>query len=453
MSKRLGVNYPSDHKAVFIPRYNRLYDPRLLPEPRPTFRSVVVSPHFKNVRDYVYTDPQGNLQKGSQVSEGTSFVRSSSFSGYTNPFWKSQIIKGQNACTDANGTRYLFDVGWFTALADSNDDAKPPTRYKTEWYGYPSISVPDNYQPDAPTITSVTNRAISKFFDRADAALSSVESGQDFGEIRQSLDSMIRPLNSLRSHVLSYFPSVKKLKGKYKKVPDLKKALADTYLEWTFGWRPLALDVADAYVGLQNRKRFFDIVPIKSSAKQDFHGSSDSGIIDTSGDGQLKLWLTTQSNSVYSVRYKGAVRTGAVNSQVSVSQVLQIDLPHFLPTAWDLLPYSFIVDYFTNIGDIIRAYSFRTSSVLWCVKTTRVENRKVFVHEVRPDIPPTWKNFASLPGVSHSSCSQVSFVRTSVDAAYLRPKLNFSIPTSAKPWINLGALMLARSLPLVPFFK
>jgi hypothetical protein len=48
---------------------------------------------------------------------------------------------------------------------------------------------------------------------------------------------------------------------------------------------------------------------------------------------------------------------------------------NFLPTAWELIPYSFLVDYFTNISTIIDAWSFINGNLAWAYKTERSEIR------------------------------------------------------------------------------
>jgi len=438
-------------EAVIFERRHRTLAPSL--SPRIRFRTSFVSPKSVSWNDTKSWDGAGNQSSSNtQVRSGVNFDYVNTFSGVSNPFWKDEIRQGRNAGTAASGGRTTYEIGFFSAFMEAYDASIPPNRYQSEWYGHPFVDLPSGPAPQSSTVTSVTNRAISRFLDHADNARSSVESGQDFGEVRESLTSLVNPLSSLRRHVLSYFPSLKKVRAKYRKPIDLKKALADTYLEWTFGWKPLSSDIAQAYVGLQNRNRQFQLVPIHGSAKERFSGSQSSVLNAVDSQSLLEQRTNTRSYSEYSVKFRGVVKTGAVNGSISAGQVLQLDLPHFLPTAWDLLPYSFIVDYFTNVGDVIRAYSMRKSDISWCMKTVRTVRHSDFSHTIH-DAGNNWKlRGLYSPGDCNSMVETVSFQRSPTDPQTLLPSLMFEIP-HGKPWVNIGALILSRIKPLVPFFR
>jgi len=383
-----------------------------------------------------------------------------SFVGEKLPNWKSIIRSGGNATTPASGVKYHIDqafqsigVGYrhlpdYDFWTQSNNG---------EIYGYVNLDIPSFFTPPLDVVASVTNRVIRRFLEKSESVRSSVESGQDFGEYKESLESMIRPLSSLKKHVLGYFPSLMKVKKRYRDVVSLKKALTDTYLEWTFGWKPLAADVADAFVGLQNRSRFSNRQMVSASASETFGGNSEEiGGLFTIGP--LVISQTKKSYSSFTMRYKGAIETSVKkDGLISRSQVLQLDLPHFLPTAWDLLPYSFIADYFTNVGDIIRAFSLIDCRPSWGVKTIRTRgiieygplmHGKPFYSPGQASTIFKWSSGGS------SKYVKTSFQRTALDPSIdFIPSFQFSLPTSHKPWENLAVLLLAHSNSLVPFFK
>jgi hypothetical protein len=47
---------------------------------------------------------------------------------------------------------------------------------------------------------------------------------------------------------------------------------------------------------------------------------------------------------------------------------------NWLPTAWELLPYSFVYDYFANIGDIINAATVQQSDMTFGNRLIRTHN-------------------------------------------------------------------------------
>lgn len=381
-----------------------------------------------------------------------SVSRSIGFFGTSNPFWKSQIRNHVSATTNANGdditshVDYLFAQGQMTYIG--NDPHRGETS-KSVVYGYPVYDVyPSTASvPDSSKVTEVNNRAIRKFLQACHDAQGRIEAGQDLGELTQTIESIVNPLGSLRRHVLSYFTSVSKLRRKYKRFRDAKKAIADTYLEWTFGWNPLVADITDAYNAL-HKVVMTDAQVVSASASID-HTGSDQSWSPPSGSA-----LTASGHLVvyskYSIRYKGAVRNNNVNGFLPQSQIFGFLPSDFLPTLWELLPYSFVADYFINIGDVIDALCFRTSDLGWCVKTIRALTRYTYsVREYKLALTPSWRSdFLTYSG-GNAVFQAKSFTRNGIDPRELVPQLQFHLPLSAKPWENISALLVSQHKKIV----
>jgi hypothetical protein len=128
-----------------------------------------------------------------------------------------------------------------------------------------------------------------------------------------------------------------------------------------------------------------------------------------------------------------------------LSQELQLDLPHFLPTVWDLIPYSFVVDYFTNIGDYLSGLSLRFSDVSWGCKTVSTESGYLFGpwYWGPNSVPQNQEELAVCYG-GGGSWNNRRGTRSILTPSDLAPKLQFSLPFSSRPWENIGALILSR---------
>jgi hypothetical protein len=372
-----------------------------------------------------------------------------SFDGIDNPYWKVYVKQGNDATTSAvaSETRItstpFIDALWFLDTGFN--------QIYQSFTGNPVEVLPALPVAGAPgsTVSSVTNRALSQFVDKAKAALSSFESGQDLGEIKQTIESIIHPMKSLREHVSSYFSSVKKLKNRYKKAHELKKALADTYLEWTFGWKPLTYDIGQGISDLTNKSARLPNAPISSHAKEKFQ--HDVVIDDQRGNPSVGGYRnTTLVTGDFSVRIKGMVNVYYRGSPPSLAQELQVLPEDFLPTAWDLLPYSFVVDYFTNVGDIIKAISFPSAALRWACKTSQDKRT------IRQDYTPLGQFYGYAQNVWNANSLEATsktYQRSPVYALDLVPTVQFSLPlTSAKPWENIAALLTSRSKPLIPLW-
>jgi predicted HAD superfamily Cof-like phosphohydrolase len=385
-----------------------------------------------------------------QIDANTVSISSNSFTGQTNPSWKSEIFRGVSATTPAFGTRRTFEQVFLSAQAFW-DNLLPSTSHRTDFdesWGHTPVDMPTIGTPTQSQITEAENRAIRRFIEKAESVRGSVESGQDFGEYHQTVESFMRPCNSLREHTLSYFPSLMKVKHKYRDAISLRKALADTYLEWTYGWNPLISDIAQAYVDLNNKG--FDLYPISSGGHVTYNGLSDLSTINT-GSGLFTIDVVRKTVSTYQVRLKGSIKSGRVNGSLPVLQEAQLDAAHFLPTAWDLLPYSFIADYFINIGDIIKSACFVQSALAWGVKTTRNITERECSYRLRLT-QSTGKYDRCVLHAPNSKASVTSFTRGAIGDGDLIERVEIHLPYSAKPFLNMSALLLSRAKPLAPFF-
>jgi hypothetical protein len=388
------------------------------------------------------------------------------FSGSRNPFWRSQIRNLQNATTVASGDHYSVKrQELFNLAGNLRTTTNPGQSTESSWVGgssitgMPSLSFQLFDFPDQSIVTDADNRAIRKFISRCEDVQSSFESGQDLGEWKQTVSAVTDPLGHLKNHVLSYFDKLRKLKRKYRRPRDLKKALANAYLEWTFGWGPIVDDIASGVAGLENLANHQVSVPVHASANAQFAGS-----VAPFGNYSTGTFVTTskvQQASYYEIRLKGAYRSRCdAAGRIPKSQMLQLDLPHFIPTVWDLLPYSFIVDYFLNVGDIIHALCFRYSDLAWGCKTVRHRfNSKFFITRIDPQTPNSsdflkkYENFGYICTGGNAETEYIHFVRSVITSLDLIPRLHFHIPAiTTKPWRNIAALILAKYKPLRPFF-
>jgi len=113
-----------------------------------------------------------------------------------------------------------------------------------------------------------------------------------------------------------------------------------------------------------------------------------------------------------------------------------------VPTLWEILPWSFVVDYFTNAGDVINAYSTLSSSIAWRSQVARS------VRTVTYSGRPLTLGASHGDGIDVTSdiCSFQPFtiVTTSVardpELAQDYPSLEWKIPGLGLQWVNLAAL-------------
>jgi hypothetical protein len=377
--------------------------------------------------------------------------------GFENPSWKTQVRLGLNATTYFSGVNIDLDTEVFASLLRDWTTIDPYGNLfihaREETWGLWGHNYLKTFpSPNSNDVTEVNNNAIRKFLSKAKAAQSSFEAGQDFGEYKETIESIHKPFNSLKTGILAYLETLKKRSHKFRLAPKgLHKMIADTYLEYHFGWAPLAEDIGDAISKLGSH-RFPESV-IQGQGGKDFAGyvvTNSFSAIYVSGICQYDM----KSTSSYQIRLKGAVRTRSdISGKVGLAQDLQLTPENWLPTAWDLLPFSWMADYFTNVGDILQGASFMSSDLIWGCKTVRnqtVEDYGPFrLVPLAQSHPDGWSSvFSDVASGGSTRTTGHTVIRTPIDASDLIPTFRFRIPTKTSQYLNMGALLLQRAIPV-----
>jgi hypothetical protein len=390
--------------------------------------------------------------------------------GVRNPSWRDQVRHGADATTPMTASSQKVDARRVVIVVNTSDTAGVYGNYKEyRWEGYTSLLFPSAFSPPSAILSEARNLALRKFFQRVNAARTSVEGGQALGEWKETVHAITNPLATLRKftikHVLDVKKRLKRLKRLNSKDPKVRRgvrtdrasaihaALADTYLEFVFGWVPLAGDIKAAIAGLLDRYNHPDYQRVK--AKGDICYGVDDGTDNVFNSDSIFVtqnWVTQYS---VNYRYIASVKTGAVNGVQGVAATLGLLPERFIPTVWELIPYSFVVDYFANIGQIVEAYAFRRSVINWGVRTVRVKAEKVYKTPRLEIIPPIADYYPKIRHLNQmgaygggATLTSESVDRVPISQDTLMPDLDIHLPISKKPWVNMGAIITRQFVSL-----
>jgi len=295
----------------------------------------------------------------------------------------------------------------------------------------------------------VINLAKQKFVSRARQAISPFQGGVFLGELKEAIHLVRHPASALFHGVTHGYPSAvtKRLRGlkKYRdfhstrSLRQASKIISETWLEYSFGWRPLISDVqsgAEALARFVTQSDTIQIVTAHAKSR-DSDGSGfqntrvQAGFSNLTYSYNVQQWTETEC-----WMYGGADISSGLNTE-SASRLAGLQWADVIPTVWELIPYSFLVDYFSNVGDVISGATFCTSRLTYWGLSTMVR-RGVILDGYR-FVP----NFAGDVGGSDKGKSAVyinSFSREATPS--LVPSLQFECPgVESLKWLNIASLV------------
>jgi hypothetical protein len=161
-------------------------------------------------------------------------------------------------------------------------------------------------------------------------------------ESRKSIDSM----RAILIRAFKVARHVRKLDLRALRREFKPKELADRYMEARYAIRPLMYD-AKGIAATINKNM--------SSVRRTYRGFSEDNVEvnDTAYNVDTSLWGTVADWSLKST-YEVSARAGIL-CDVSHSIATTLGTNQIFETAWELLPFSFIMDWFANTGDWIAA--------------------------------------------------------------------------------------------------
>lgn len=369
--------------------------------------------------------------------------------GVTLQDYKGRIQQCKDAGTPLNasfGTRTI-DSAHYLFRASVTSKCHSGT-FQWQDFGSSAPSVPDAFAllsyPSADAIRAnqeLTNKFAAKVRER----MQSVSGPTFLGEIREALELVRKPGKAIERLWKRF---LKRSKKRIKKNPRPKnenhlakwhKWFVDKYLEFTFGIQPLLSDVDGAIKALAEFQ-FLPNVYIFAESK----GPSVARRDVTTSTG---FYYSVLRESEYSVRGAGAIRQDVlmpVSTLNALRRKLGFSWTEAVPTVWELTPFSFVIDYFTNVGDVLNAGYASTAYLGWTSVTARTKQIRFTAIEPRAQYAPPnggaceyvskQDRLLRLPG-----SDDLTLVTLSRSKSLYQLKMQWEFP-KPKQWFNLAAL-------------
>jgi hypothetical protein len=361
------------------------------------------------------------------------------------PGWRQRIKEGSNATTPGSGFKVEYD---FKNASYRAIYRKPPAAVK--YYNHTGVTSPVGLTSPQMDYATANSKALSALVSKIVSTRRQFQAGVALGELSETIRMVRRPAKALFERITSkYIPALEKgraVRGRTAR----RKYLSETWLEHSFGWAPLISDIdsgAKALATLVTGRRGF-VKRVSGMGIDVKLGAQGPFLAPIGSSGAFwKFQDATAERAMVTFRAWLDVKT--LSPGAFDNEVVGLTLRDFVPTAWELLPYSFLVDYFTNIGGMIEAACINRSTIRFMNRTIHrsaaIERRHLgWIHPSESGYVATILSEPCYSMSRTTSWSRGTYIGT------LIPDLVFKIPGFGLKWLNM--LALARVKQLAPFF-
>lgn len=161
------------------------------------------------------------------------------------------------------------------------------------------------------------------------------------------LSETVKGLAQILRRCYAIFRAVRKLDVKALKGQIAPQELADRYMEYRYALRPLYYDVQQLTSAFKTNHTI--------GSRQTFRGYAEDSV-DDSGTYTREYDYKTHTVS-WTCKRKFTARAGVLCCITDDSKDLVFGARNIPQSIWELIPFSFIVDWFWNVGDIVSSFS------------------------------------------------------------------------------------------------
>lgn len=365
-----------------------------------------------------------------------------SFSGQTLSDWRNKVRSGLSATTPFSASKITVTDVPITyhyrgsVVAGSQD----PTNWR-EREGTWSVA---DFLPQAiasnPIDAKVLNDAQTRWNKKIFDTVTAFQGGVFLIELQQTLRLVTNPAQSLRRALAEYLKLLKKRKFKGMRRVQIEKALAELWLEFVFGVRPLLSDIQAASELLDSKSDRLKLELVRVRAAVGPSWSTPTRLNGQNGTYGCAAWSFVRTRGA-AAQYVGAVRSSCIPNRVLLDAA-GFSPRNFLPTIWEVIPWSFVIDYFSNVGSVVESWSNQSLSFAWGSLTTK-QFQTDYMDFCKP-LEPGYAEYHIRNWNAGSYSAERKAVNRSIISSIPIPSVSYQIPGFGTKWINLAALAVAR---------
>lgn len=224
---------------------------------------------------------------------------------------------------------------------------------------------------------------------------STIGCGEYIKEFETTLSMLKSPMLSARKQLARVIKRRQYFLSKSKRVAsvsDLAKASSDAWLETIYGWKPIFADVEKIHNRVSDLDRTLARRMVaRASERIQSHTvkpfsvpfKGPLGVLNGVGQTDCLSKLSVHAGVIYDVKNHG---------QVSNSQYFGTRAEDIPVTAWQIMPYSFVIDWFVNVETWIKAVTPKVGVTLlsnWTTSVNEVTSKSSgIISYYWPTVPP-----------------------------------------------------------------
>ena len=385
-----------------------------------------------------------NISNTSVASTGYACTRT----GSALPKWQSIIKSGGNATTTFSGQRtrrlslvpFGISNGFYPVTGDASG-------YTEDVSG----SVPSyNAQPGhigSASLVKAENLALISALKRVRQQREQVQGLTVLGELRETLQMLKHPFQGVRKYVDQYFTDLRKMQkgrpgnqSRVKRQESFLTTAGGAWLEVSFGIKPLLSDVKGIAEAIA-RHEFDSRRSIVVGYGEDV-AVLDAAFEESYGNYTI-VRVKRRDRTTYSVRYKVYLdysRSTDFQSNNRLLELVGFTPENFIPTVYELVPWSWLLDYFSNVGQVLEAGCTSQNEIKFTVRTQRLETTRVDAYVPGLSNPAGLSRFWTKPRENGESILSRATVSRASAGALDTPTFESTLPGSPTKWVNMLAV-------------
>lgn len=348
------------------------------------------------------------------------------------PNFKQIIASGGSATTDLDAIRYSFKFYSPKISVYSNNSFQG---WDTNLYGILTdidyvpfeVGTSDRLRVEAESLS----KAVSYIRNRQTPFASQVF----LAESAEILRFLKNPLKEALALTQSFSKLIRKRSSKNSK--DALRALADNWIQYRFAVLPLISDI-NAIIAIYNDS-------IKQVERQRFY--SETKVTNSSTINQGTGNFFVDRTSIVTHTYQSIIHVGVIFDKLEKHANLVdylknslTDISNVALTAVEVTPWSFLVDYFVNVSDVVSAATLANVSAPYIahstISTIDIYNSATNIRMYPGNIVVA----GTLPTEAFFKGQKRVVRRRSLSS--LTPPLTFELPSTGVKYANITALII-----------